>query len=331
MTQLIAKFRLDLSKLPGYLAAYDESKRIELIAKIDGFDVKIELISENSVGLKKPDEKNGRFFFNRAIVDISRNGDGDSLADAGFLQGRLRYLLMEYQPIVVKSLNRIVSFFKYKLRNPLLRDWTFFDFLKDEHAFYNPEWLDENGNPIDGADFEIDSGILMANGLPFLNDNFLGIQHYSSTGHKDALQTALNEDVECHLYEEFISDAQTSAIEGNYRRAVLELAIATEVYIKNYFFKSNPVTAAEAFYKSNPVAAATFEYLDDKKKLDVQVIKLIDHVAENAFSISFKKDKPKDYKNIDHLFRSRNSIAHQGLLGFNRLLILSPPQAALVR
>jgi hypothetical protein len=106
------------------------------------------------------------------------------------------------------------------------------------------------------------------------------------------------------LYEELISDAQTAASEGNYRRAVLELAIATEVFIKNSFFKSNPVSTA------------TFEYLEDKNKINVSAIDLISDVAKRAFDISFKKDSPDDYKNIDHLFRCRNKIAHQGKLGF---------------
>ena len=317
MTQLIARFRLDLSKFPGFLTAHDDSKNVNLFANIDGFDVKIELKSENSAGLTTAGQQTSRFFFNKAIIDISRMGGGDSLINANILQMRLRPLLGEYQDIVTVSLKRVVRFFKFNLRNPLLKDWTIYDFLKDEYAFYNPEWLDINGNPIDGIDFDLKSGIIIAEGGDFLNDNFLGIQHYSSLRYQEALQTALNEDVTYPLYEELISDAQTAACEGNNRRAVLELAIASEVFIKNFFFKSNPYDAASSFFKSNPVAAATFEYLDDKKKLDVQAIKLIDHVAECAFGTSFKKDSPIDYKNIDHLFRCRNNIAHQGILGFN--------------
>ena len=188
-----------------------------------------------------------------------------------------------------------VRFFKYNLRNPLLKEWIIYDFLKDEYAFYNPEWLDMNGNLIDGVDFEVKSGIIGIEGIGFLNENFLGIQHYSSVLSEEALQQALNEDVTYQLYEELISDAQTAAFEGNNRRAVLELAIATEVFIKNFFFKSNP---------------------DDKNKLNVRPIDLIDLDAKSAFGTSFKQYSPSDYKNIDHLFRCRNQIAHQGKLGF---------------
>lgn len=304
MTQLIARFRLDLSKFPGFLTVHDDSKSVNLSANIEGCDVKIELKSENSGGLTKAGEQTSRFFFNKAIIDISRMGDEDSLINADILQMRLRPLLSEYQGVVAASLNRVVRFFKYNLRNPLLKEWTIYDFLKDEHAFYNPEWLDANGNPIDGVDFEVKSGIIEIEGIGFLNDNILGIQHYSSLHYEGALQKALNEDVTCQLYEDLISDAQTAAFENNNRRAVLELAIATEVFIKNSFFKSNPISTA------------TFEYLEDKNKINVSAIDLINDVAKRAFDVSFKKDLPDDYKNIDHLFRCRNKIAHQGKLGF---------------
>lgn len=48
------------------------------------------------------------------------------------------------------------------------------------------------------------------------------------------------------------------------------------------------------------------------------MIELIDKVAHNTFGTSFKNDFPKDYTNIDHLFRCRNKIAHRGELSFTK-------------
>jgi hypothetical protein len=48
----------------------------------------------------------------------------------------------------------------------------------------------------------------------------------------------------------------------------------------------------------------------------VRVIDFIDGVAREAFGKSFKQDHPKDYNNIDHLFRCRNKVAHMGELSY---------------
>jgi hypothetical protein len=50
-----------------------------------------------------------------------------------------------------------------------------------------------NRNPIDGVDFVITSGIIGAEGIGFLNDNFLGIQHYSSLLYEEALHSTAYE------------------------------------------------------------------------------------------------------------------------------------------
>jgi hypothetical protein len=80
------------------------------------------------------------------------------------------------------------------------------------------------------------------------------------------------------------------------------LAIACEIVVKRCFFAED-----------SPAGAA-FDYLEDKAKVNVRVLELIDAVAQVAFGKSFKIECSQDYRNIDYLFRCRNKIAHRGEL-----------------
>jgi hypothetical protein len=118
------------------------------------------------------------------------------------------------------------------------------------------------------------------------------------------LQSFLSAPIEPPLAVTLLSDAQAAWFEGSLRRSVLELAICTEVLVKRRFFA-----------KSSPAGAA-FDYLEDKAKISVRVLELLDSVAEEAFACSYKKQEPAYYQKIDHLFRCRNKIAHRGELAF---------------
>ncbi len=54
-----------------------------------------------------------------------------------------------------------------------------------------------------------------------------------------------------------------------------------------------------------------FEYLEDKGRINITVLKLIDAVAKQVFGESFKDFNKDAYKNIDYLFRCRNKVAHR--------------------
>ena len=69
------------------------------------------------------------------------------------------------------------------------------------------------------------------------------------------------------------------------------------------------------FAKASPAGAA-FDYLEDKAKVSVRVLELLDVIAEEAFSRSYRKENGADYQYIDQLFRCRNKIAHRGELLF---------------
>ncbi len=112
----------------------------------------------------------------------------------------------------------------------------------------------------------------------------------------------MQNDVNIEMHMEFFADAQTSVVNGKFRRAILELAIACEVAVKG------------AFFAKSTIAGAAYEYLEDKGKVHTRVIELIDGVAKVALGQSFKDVAPDAYKDIDHLFRARNKVAHRGEL-----------------
>jgi hypothetical protein len=155
--------------------------------------------------------------------------------------------------------------------------------------------MDETGK-------EIEPGIvhfIAKVGPPGLGPPEFGIMKFSQDRDSE-LQKALESDTESELYEELIADAQTAVYQRNLRRSVLELAIACEIAIKQTFFA-----------KSTPAGLA-YEYLEDKGRINISVMELIDGVANQAFGESFKDIDLKAYTDIDHLFRSRNKVAHRG-------------------
>jgi hypothetical protein len=117
----------------------------------------------------------------------------------------------------------------------------------------------------------------------------------------NALRDALQSDQDVTVARQLLSDAQTSVLSGDYRRGVLEMAIACEVAIK------------QAFFKAATPAGSAFEYLEDKGKVHLRAIDLLHGPAFEAFSSSFKDSNPAEYQHLDYLFRCRNKIAHRAL------------------
>jgi hypothetical protein len=64
------------------------------------------------------------------------------------------------------------------------------------------------------------------------------------------------------------------------------------------------------------VATAAFDYLEDRGRINIRVIELLDGVAKHTFGESFKEAKLDAFHAIDFLFRCRNKVAHKGELSF---------------
>lgn len=297
MSGLVVRFSLNILSIPYYFLAKGSSKHITIEGAINDLPTKIELLSENSPGVTNASGTESKFLFNIVVVEIT--DQNEDLRNHNFIEGRARCLLRTYQQIVVEAINRLILYFKYELRNPFMRGISDLDLLKEEYAFYNPEWLTLEGDRIKISDKPITSGVISIPGVPLMQDNLFGIKQFTEEN-VSALQEQVFSNRKYDLTEELLSDAQTSALHHNLRRSVLELAITIEVFVKNMFFKREKV------------AGSAFEYLEDKGKENIKIIDLLDGASVYAFGESFKIYSPNSYKNIDYIFRCRNKIAHRG-------------------
>lgn len=287
--KLTANFTVKLSN-PFFLSGpvRDISFRINL----DGFQDEVTLIRmERGHEYKIPEEEWPTYCVDKIIFSVT--GEEDVALPAKYNPKIAEYFdkriekYVDHATLIVK---KIIIFFKYELRNPLLNP----DEL-DISGLNNPTWTDESGKEIDPYR------------RCFVVERIAGFapeERYGShpLGHKDLtrLKKYFEDTREIELYEELLSDAQAAILQKNPRRALLELAIACEIAVKQKFFM-----------KKTP-AGDVFEYLEDSRRLQVTVLELIDGAAKQAFGKSFKETHTSDYKNIEFLFRCRNKIAHRG-------------------
>lgn len=289
MSQLIAIFDVQLPF--RLLIKRNEDSEINFKAQIDDFDVKLHLIPDGCK-TKKVDEKYFTFSVSKIQISVARNEPLEpptvSIKDSGTIDYTVQATYFEerlsaYQKVALTVLNRLISFFKFKLHNPLLHELS-------EEILLNPKWTNE-------LDEEVGKGmqgdIVMA--IPGFTSSAFGVRKFTANDDEE-LKRALYTSVIPELYEEILSDAQAAIFQGKLRRAILEMAIACEVATK------------QAFFKKLSVAGVAYEYPEDKRK----ILKLISSVAKEAFGESFKDINQEGYQNIDFLFRCRNKIAHRG-------------------
>ncbi len=299
MLRLVATFEVEL---PGQcLATWPEGEDISANCTIGTFDVALQLCSDSSGRSKGAGEEHWTYVLDRAVVRVTRDetevpppvvpdekGVRDYTVQAQYFSERIE----EYGAAALEATNRVIRFFKFRLRTPFLQE-----FPAGHHAFRNAKWTDPSGNLVGKGMMAF-----VARGIPGLWGQ-LSVEKLrpESIGH---LQTAIEERIEPTLPEQILSDAQTAIFEKNLRRAVIELAIACEIVVKRSFFSSD-----------SPAGAA-FDYLEDKSQVRVTVKDMIDRVAHEAFGKSFLEDHPSQYWHVDHLFRCRNKVAHRGELSF---------------
>lgn len=299
MPTLSARFNVELTA-PCLLELPDDMTPT-VAAIVQGFDVSVRLISE--------DGQKGRFHGDQhwttrlGSLEILVSRDESDLPPAVITQanGRrdltelsawLRPKLPQFKATALEAANRVLNYFKFALSAPLVKP--------------TPSWLPGLNNPtwIDDSGAELPTSIFTAGAQPIPGWNGeLGVQKLTMD-RIASLETFLSSTYTPELPEQLISDAQAAWFEGNLRRAVLELAICTEITVKRLFFSA-----------ASPAGAA-YDYLEDKAKVSVRVLELLDAVASEAFSQSFKQFDLGSYRHIDHLFRCRNKIAHRGDLSY---------------
>ena len=300
MSQLVAHFEVEL---PGHcLIATPRVRQIPLTCTIEGFDVNVQIDGRSlrSLGQAAGDQY-WTYALGKLLVKVARDEDEvppPAMLDA---EGQLNYKIQEeyfsrrikaYALVACEAINRIIRFFKFELKTPFLQE-----FSADHQTFRNAEWTDASDTLIGKGAYEVVIGP-----TPGFNGE-LGIQKVEDES-AELLRVELTNPRKWTLHKQILSDAQTALYECNLRRAVLELAIVSELVVERKFL-SGDSPAIEAF-----------EYLEDHARYRVGVPEYLDGVAKRAFGKSFKQDRSEDYRNIENLFRARNKVAHMGELWY---------------
>lgn len=298
MPTLSARFLIEITA--PCLITWPENLPCEWTLNENIFGIKLKLLTAGNRS-KFKDDINWTAALNEIEILISREDEEippnvivthDGKRDLTILQSYLGRRLQEYSDIAYAISNRVLQFFKYDLNTPLVQHIS-----KSLQALQNPTWYDSKGVELLGG-----NSIYVSQPVSGL-DGKLGVKRLTPN-EQSSFTEFLKHPYEVSLSDSLLSDAQTAWFQGNLRRSVLELAICTEVIVKRKFFS-----------EESPAGAA-FDYLEDKGKISVRVLDLIDGAAKEAFFYSYKIEHNEKYTDIDHLFRCRNKIAHRGELAF---------------
>ncbi|MFW9889120.1 MAG: hypothetical protein ACFFER_13120 [Candidatus Thorarchaeota archaeon] len=297
MNRLTAIFTIELdSYLLVQFPTNDElSHDKELVYQFSEglFDIELKMKQGGDWRTKHKDEINWIFPIASIVVAISREEENEVPALIVTPDGKKSYelrspffneLVGEYQEMARNVVNRAIYFFKYELHQPLL------NFRQD---FRNPTWFNENGERL------YQHHVFIVDAIPGLTTGKLKATIFTPN-EELRFSEYLASTQKPKLHEELLSDAQAAFFEDNLRRTILEMAIACEVFVKQFFFSQGSITTA------------IFDFLEDKKKLDIQIIELIDKGAKYCLGHSFREEFMFDYEKIDYMFRCRNKIAHRG-------------------
>lgn len=294
--KLIATFKL---KLAHYFLMNGSIEDIRFSIDIGDYQTEVTLIPySKGSSIKCPSEKDPTYCISDLIILVSRieespppsqftaDGTRDDITFVKYFDDRLP----KYRNIAETLTRRLIRYFKYKLRNPLLMERNI-----DISGLNNPVWTNESGQ-----EYEPVRRCFVIESTPGLQSGYLyGSRPFKNNDLHD-ITKSLKNDNRPELYQELLSDAQAAIYQKNFRRALLELAIATEIAVKQTFFS-----------KTVPAGAA-YEYLEDTRRVNISITELIHGAAKQAFGCSFRETNQEDYKNIDFLFRCRNKIAHRG-------------------
>jgi hypothetical protein len=295
MPKLIATFKV---QLPNSLLVKRSKKTTpHYRTRIDDFEVNITLNPKSDVDSKQKGEKYYTYIVSEVSISVRRD-EAISPPPAITPEGpdfSARYAYLDereahYRQAALTVVNRLMRFFKYELRNALMSELA----LSDEDLQI-PRWTDENNNSVGVPRVKFS-----AEALPWMAGYPFGAKPLSEDDDFD-LQKAIKIQIVPELYEELLSDAQAAIFQGNLRRAVLEMAIACEVAIK------------QTYFAKSPAAEAAFDYLITERYMEVPLTEFINKLAKKAFGESFNEvGKGKHFQNIKRLFECRNKVAHKG-------------------
>lgn len=295
MKMLVANYVIELES--PIIVKQSEKAKLHYKVKVDSFDVSIRLSSMQSSKSKLLTEKYYTVPYSSFIVTVGRPDiqpppvipDEKGRKDYSVQRKYFSERAPKYRKVAAEIINRAIRYFKYRLGQPLL-----FEIREKHQSLMNVFWTDKEGREAGKG-----TATLMVKAIPGMDNHNIGTKSFKKK-HDKAFVRALESPVIPTLSEEIAYDAQSAIYLDNFRRAVLELALSTEIAVK------------QTLFGTTSTGSLVFEYLEDKGKINVRVIELIDTVALQAFGSSFKTTNPNDFKNIDHLFRCRNKVAHRG-------------------
>jgi len=295
--RLVARFDINLSESSFLL--FERPRTDDLCYKTTIGDFDVELCLNPDVTAYRNIQKSDASFYpendywatSKVRIQSVRNEDVPLPIDNEERRKYFEEREPAYRQAGLEVLNRAMLFFKYRLHNPCLSAGRY-----SGKGFLSPVWMDESGNKLKHS-----GGYGVGKSLPELGR--FSVKSLSHQNDHD-LEEALQNPISPNMIEELLSDGQSAVFEGNLRRAIMEIAIATETAVKQAFFA-----------KATPAGAA-YEYLEDKGRVRILVTDLISSVAKEAFGKSFREDEKSHYENIDFLFRCRNKVAHRGELTY---------------
>lgn len=288
--RLAVKYSIPLT---GYVMFRLDEKLIDKTAfgvNIDGFDVEIKPLIDKRCSYKKEGDNYSTYGSNELSVTVTKDFDGN--------ESEINWHVVDkYEKSAEIATNRLLRYFQYKLNIPLLM-------LIDAH---DDPW---SNSPIILNRDENDKILSPSISCSDYSRNF-AYGYYPKFGMKaltdindESLLDALKNELAPSLHEEFLCSARTEIIEGNIRRAVLEMAICCEVFVKSNLFSGSSVSSA------------VFDYLSRQRKIEVSVSELLHQPVKEVWGRSFKEDNLDDWKNITYLFNARNRVAHSGVCEF---------------
>lgn len=300
MVTLVANYDIELEAPVLLKMAEDIDALYEV--DIDGFQVSLLMKTERCSARKEKGHRNWSVPYNTFIMKVAKEEPEFPPKVIPNEEGTWNYTIQhdyfkdrktEYGQIAVKVANRAINYLRFRLWQPLL-----VEIEANNHYIMNPKWTDENGIEVGKSGGYLSGGGVAAWAMEEFGARALEKKHDTS------LSRYLKNPTNISLTDEILYDAQSAIYQENYRRAVLEMALSVEISTKQ-----------KVFGKESHSGIA-FEYLEDKGKVNIRVLELIDGVSLQVFGQSFKKEFPNEYKEIDYLFRCRNKIAHRGEVVF---------------
>lgn len=259
---------------------------------VDDFDVAVELVGTGAQSSFDSEVKSGHATHAVGTIEIVVSRDvgsappqiittelGRDLEPRAKWVGQYR---SEYEAVAQKVARRVLKFVKYTLRTPGMPH---ISSIESGSLLDPPVWL--------FAGDEIESGLIEGRGSVLRQRSAALLGELDLTANLDKqLVSALEDDVKPELHEEFLVDAQSSLVEGNLRRGVIELAVACEI------------AAKYVLYPESSPAGRVVKEMGEKGP---SVPKLV---------ASFKDVDADAWHDIEYLFQCRNKAVHHGRMEY---------------